>query len=306
MDETDPWTRCIRRGDFAGAWRISDAVLRERAGRACFHLPRHQQWVWNGNPLTGKRVLIRCYHGLGDTIQFIRYAPLVREQAQEVTVWAQPALVELLRGARGVDRVLPLHDGDVGVAYDADLEIMELPHLFRSTLGTLPAEVPYLRVPTDGPVVPPSTRDRVCHVGVVWQAGDWDAARSLPAASLGTLASVPNVVLHALQRGPALVDWRAEFGPVSGADDVMSTARRMNALDLIISVDSFPAHLAGALGRPVWTLLHARPDWRWLEARDDSPWYPTMRLFRQESPGEWQPVIARVVAELRRFSAEVR
>ena len=301
MNEPDPWTRCVRGGDFAGAWQISDAILRARAGRTCFHLPRHQQWVWKGDPLEGKRVLIRCYHGLGDTVQFVRYAPLVRALAKEVTLWAQPALVELLRGAAGVDRVLPLHDGgEVGADYDADLEIMELPHLFRSTLATIPAEVPYLRVPPGGDTLPPVARAG-CHVGVVWRAGDWDAARSVPAALLAaSLADVPGVTLHALQRGPALAEWRAEFGPASGVDDVLGTARRMNALDLIVSVDSFPAHLAGALGRPVWTLLHTNPDWRWLDRRDDSPWYPTMRLFRQERPGEWAPVLARVAAELRR------
>ena len=300
-NEPDPWTRCVRGGDYAGAWQISDTVLRARASQTCFHLPRHQQWVWNGDPLTGKRVLIRCYHGLGDTVQFVRYAPRVRALARELTLWAQPALVELLRGVPGVDRVLPLHDGgEVGVDYDLDLEIMELPHLFRSTLATIPAEVPYLRVPSGLDASPPPVRAG-CRVGLVWQAGDWDAARSVPAALLASsLARVPGVTLHALQRGPALAEWRAEFGPASGADDVLDTARRMNALDLVVSVDSFPAHLAGALGRPVWTLLHASPDWRWLEGRDDSPWYPTMRLFRQERPGAWEPVIARVAAELRR------
>ncbi len=291
----------MRRGDFAGAWQISDAVLHERAGRTCFHLPRHQQWVWNGDSLVGKRVLIRCYHGLGDTVQFVRYAPLVRALAKEVTLWTQPALVELLRGVPGVDRVLPLHDGGrVGVHYDLDLEIMELPHLFRSTLATIPAEVPYLRVPPGAEVLLRRT-PAGCHVGLVWRAGDWDAARSVPVDLLAAaLAAVPGVTLHALQRGPALAEWRAKFGPVSGTDDVLGTARWMNALDLVVSVDSFPTHLAGALGRPVWTLLHADPDWRWLEEREDSPWYPTMRLFRQERPGAWEPVVARVAVELRR------
>ena len=297
----DTWTRCVKQGDFAGAWQISDAVLRERAGRPCWHLPRHQQWIWNGDPILGKRVLIRCYHGLGDTIQFIRYAPAVRALAREVTVWVQPALLGLLRGTAGVDRWLPLHDGLADTSYDVDVEIMELPHVFRSTLATLPAQVPYLYVP---PAAAPSetSEPRRCHVGVAWQAGDWDPARSVPLRLLATLAEIPGVTLHALQRGSALADWRDEFGPVSGSDDIVSAARMMQTLDLVISVDSFPAHLAGALGRPVWTLLHSAPDWRWLEARDDSPWYPTMRLFRQEQAGAWEPVIARVAASLRQVS----
>lgn len=293
----------MRRGDFAAAWQISDAVLRARAGRSCWHLPRHEQWVWDGTPVVGKRVLIRCYHGLGDTVQFARYVPFLREQAREVILWTQPALVDILRGVQGADRVLPLHDGDLGVSYDVDLEIMELSHWFRGTLDTLPAGVPYLHAPV-GNLPPSLPKQGVCHVGVVWQAGDWDAARSVPVDLLASLGSIPGVVLHALQRGPALAGWRTEFGPVSGSDDVLSAVARMNALDLIISVDSLPAHLAGALGRPVWTLLHSAPDWRWLEAREDSPWYPTMRLFRQKRPGEWAPLIARVAADLRRFSTE--
>ena len=292
----------MRRGDFAGAWRISDAVLCDRAGRPCWHLPRHEQAVWKGDPLTGNRVLVRCYHGLGDTVQFIRYASLARERAGELIVWAQPALIEILRGVDGVDRVLPLHDGDPGIVYDVDVEIMELPHLFRSTLETLPARVPYLHVPP-GEALPYAIDGSHCHVGVVWRAGDWDAERSVPVDLLASLGAVPGVVLHALQRGHAASEWRAEWGPSPGMDNVAATARTMNALDLIISVDSFPAHLAGALGRPVWTLLHAAPDWRWMDARDDSPWYPTMRLFRQERAGEWKPVIARVAARLRALVA---
>ena len=299
----DTWTRCVKQGDFAGAWQVSDAVLRARAGRPCWHLPRHQQWIWNGGSLLGKRVLIRCYHGLGDTIQFIRYAPAVRALAREVTVWVQPALLELLRGTAGVDRWLPLHDGLAGADYDVDVEIMELPHVFRSTLSTLPARVPYLHVPPAAMSTKMSAPPR-CRVGVAWQAGDWDTARSIPLRLLAGLAEIPGVALHALQRGSALADWRGGFGPVSGSDDIVTAARVMRALDLVISVDSFPAHLAGALGRPVWTLLHAAPDWRWMETRDDSPWYPTMRLFRQEQPGEWGPVIARVAAQLRRLASD--
>ena len=299
----DPWTRHMRRGDFAAAWRLSDEVLRARAHLPCSHLPRHEQYLWNGAAIVGGRVLVRCYHGLGDTIQFIRYAPLVRARAREVIVWAQPALLEVLRGASGVDRVLPLHDGTPEADYDVDVEIMELPHLFRSTLETIPARVPYLSCP---PVAGDRREPGSCHVGVVWQAGDWDPLRSVPLTLLAALGKIPGVVLHALQRGRALAGWREEFGPVSGSDDAAATARTMGALDLIISVDSFPAHLAGALARPVWTLLHTAADWRWMDGREDSPWYPTMRLFRQERLGDWDGVITRLAAELRRFAAKPR
>jgi len=287
----------MRRGEFDAAWEISDAVLRARAGAPCWHLPRHWQYVWSGAPLHGRRVLVRCYHGLGDTIQFIRYAPLLRAVAAEVIVWAQPALVPLVRGVRGVDRVLPLHDGTPAVEYDADVEIMELPHVFRTTVRTIPAEVPYLDV-----APAPRPRDGQLAVGLVWQAGDWDGRRSIPLSRLAPLAAVPGVGWHVLQRGPALENWRDGFGVVSGSDDVCEVAGVMRSLDLVISVDSMPAHLAGALGRPTWTLLHHDADWRWMEGRDSTPWYPTMRLFRQPRAGEWEPVIERVAAELTRLA----
>ena len=300
----DDWFARMRRGDFAAAWRLTDADVARRRGVPCWHLPRHEQYVWDGSPLAGRRVLVRCYHGLGDTVQFIRYAPLLKATAAEVIVWAQPALLPLIRTVAGVDRAIPLHDGAPDVAYDADVEVMELPHVFRSTLDTLPRAVPYLHA--DLAPLPPDPRPAgpgALRVGVAWQPGDWDDRRAVPIRLLEPLARLPGVALHCLQRGPALADWPADFGPISGSDDVAAAAGAMAALDLIVTADSFPAHLAGALGRPVWTLLHSDPDWRWMLGRDDSPWYPTMRLFRQERAGNWEPVIARMAAELQRMAA---
>jgi hypothetical protein len=247
-------------------------------------------------------VLVRCYHGLGDTLQFARYLPMLRAHAAEVTLWAQPALLPLLRTAEGVDGLLPLHDGTPDVAYDADVEIMELAHVFRTTRHTIPARVPYLRAPRANLV-----RDGGVHVGVAWSCGGWNAeTRTLPCPLLAPLAAIPGVTLHALQRGPAVDEWPPEFGPVSGSDDVLTAAGVMRALDLVLTVDSFPAHLAGALGVPVWTLLHADCDWRWMAAGARSPWYPTMRLFRQPEPGAWEPVIEAVATALRRMVARRR
>jgi hypothetical protein len=291
------WFRAVRRGDFAAAWRASDAVLRAHAGVSCWDRPRHEQWIWDGTSLDGKRVLIRCYHGLGDTIQFIRYAPMVKAVAAEVTVWAQPALLSLLETVGGIDRLLPLHDGVCDAEYDVDVEVMELAHVFRSTLADLPRRVPYLHADP----APLETGDGLA-VGLVWAAGDWDGRRSIPFPLLAPLAEIPGITLHLLQRGDALADAPPGFGVASGSDDVTECARVMRALDLVVSVDSMPAHLAGALGVPVWTLLHAECDWRWMEGRDDSPLYPTMRLFRQRRQGNWAPVIARVAAELRALS----
>jgi hypothetical protein len=294
----EEWFAAMRRGDFAAAWRASDAILRLHAGVPCWHLPRHEQYVWNGTPLDGKRVLVRCYHGLGDTIQFIRYAPLLGEAAAHVTVWAQPALIPLIATVPGIDAILPLHDGLCEADYDVDVEVMELAHVFRSTLDTIPRDVPYLHADPA-----PIERDGRLAVGLVWRAGDWDERRSIPFPLIARLADVPGVDLHVLQRGEGLAECGAAFGTHSGSDDVTQCARVMRGLDLVVTVDSMPAHLAGALGVPAWTLLHADADWRWMDDRDDSPWYPTMRLFRQQTPGDWRTVIDRVAAEL---AAEVR
>jgi hypothetical protein len=288
----------MRHGELEAAWEISDAALRSRTGVPCWHLPRHLQYLWDGTPLDGKRVLVRCYHGLGDTIQFVRYAPLVKAVASEVIVWAQPRLMPLLRAARGIDRIVPLHDGTPDVEYDMDVEIMELPHVFRTTLATIPARVPYLHA---APATLP--KDERFAVGISWKSGDWDERRSIPFERLAPIVEVPGVALHVLERQPGAAEGHPSFAVVPGVDTILGTARVMRALDLVISVDSMPAHLAGALGVPVWTLLPYDADWRWMEGRDDSPWYPTMRLFRQECPGEWDAVVARVADELRRLDA---
>jgi hypothetical protein len=177
---------------------------------------------------------------------------------------------------------------------------LERPYVFRSSLRSLPAAVPYLHAGRPASIA----HDGRLAVGLVWHAGSgWDARRSIAPSFLRPIAELPGVQLHLLQRGPALASC-ADMGVVSGSDDVEHAARVMAALDLVISVDSMPAHLAGALGRPVWTLLHRGADWRWMEGRDDSPWYPTMRLFRQHRAGDWEPVIGRVARELALAAAD--
>jgi hypothetical protein len=282
-------------GNFAEAWTVADAVLRTRANVPCWDRPRHEQYLWKGELLHGRRVMIHCYHGLGDTLQFIRYLPLVKAVASRTMVWAQPELISLLRTARGIDELIPLADEWPKTDVDLHVELSELLHVFRTTLRTIPNAVPYLSAT---PRLPRSARPGL-NVGLVWAAGNWDSSRNVPIERLAPLTRIPGVTLHALQRGPALQDWRQSWGPVSGRDDPAEAASLMRALDLIISVDSMPAHLAGALAAPVWTLLPANADWRWLREREDSPWYPTMRLFRQRDAGEWSDVIERVAQALR-------
>lgn len=289
----------MRGGDFAAAWKISDEVLlRRRAARVdCRTWPRHLQFVWNGEPVDGKRVLVRCYHGLGDTIQFVRLLALLRPRVAEITLWAQPALIELLRSVRGVDRVLALHDGDPECSYQIDVELMELPHVLRLEPQDIPQQVPYLhpsKQRTDRPHVAP------LDVGLVWRAGDWVPQRSVPEAALAPLAQVNGVRWHSLQYPARQLPFQALE---CACTDIREMANRMQGLDLVVSVDTMAAHLAGALALPVWTLLNAACDWRWLRDRDESPWYPSMRLFRQQSSGGWEPVIDRVREALRTAAA---
>jgi len=296
--------RHMRRGEWGKAWGISDEVLHARGGVRDCSRPRHLQAVWNGTPLDRRRVLIRCYHGLGDTIQFIRFAPLVQARASELTVWVQPALIPLMRTMPGVGHLLPLHDGTPGIQYDVDVEVMELPHVLRTTICTLPAQVPYLHPPRRDMHARTSPASSRLAVGLVWRSGEWDCERrSVPLDLLVPLQTVPGVSLHILQRGPALEERSSNFGILSGSDDILEAAAVMRGLDLVISIDSMPAHLAGALGLPVWTLLANDADWRWMEERNDSPWYPSMRLFRQRQSGAWGEVIARVADELRALAA---
>jgi hypothetical protein len=290
----EAWLAHMRRGEYGAAWSVSDRILSARGDAPTWHLPRHLQPVWKGEPLDKRRVLVRCYHGLGDTLQFIRYAPLVSKIAAELMVWAQPELLSLLATVKGIDRLLPLHDGAPGVAYDVDVELMELPHVFRTTLESVPNEVPYLHVP---PLFP---RADGFAVGIAWAAGDWDARRSVPCELLEALGNVPGVSLHVLQCGPHRAEWRRGIDALARERDAYEQAQFMRSLDLVISVDSMPVHLAGALGVPVWTLLHHAPDWRWMSWGERTAWYPTMRLFRQPRPGDWETVLARVASELAR------
>jgi hypothetical protein len=303
------WMCAMLRGDFATAWAISDDVLQRRGGRKATHLPSHLRWVWDGTPLAGRDVLVRCYHGLGDTLQFVRFAPALRRLARRVAVAAQPELLPLLASMAGIDALLPLDAPPKTGA--VEIESMEVPHVLRVDLASLPADVPYLAVPLAHRRAARrlvAGHERLFKVGVVWAVGDWAPQRSLPFDVLAPLGEIPSVALVVLQRGPALRQLATAaklpcFIQCDGTrGDILETAALLTHLDLIVTVDTMVAHLAGALARPVWTLLHFGADWRWLLEREDSPWYPTMRLFRQPAPGAWEPVLTRVAQELRRFS----
>jgi hypothetical protein len=287
----DEWLDRMRRGDFEGAWGVSDLALAWRPP-ADAGAPRHEQRIWDGSPLAGRRVLVRCYHGLGDTIQFLRYLPALGRLAREVTVWIQPELIPLLSSTPNLGRLLPLHDGTPDVDFEVDIEIMELPHAFRTVERTIPCDVPYIhvaRVP-----VAPSPLPRV---GLVWTAGSWDPRRSVPFWQFQPILDTTHARFRPLQLGIE-AEAVGRFGAAPDAFPLRALAEQVAAQDLIITVDTMMAHLAGALGVPTWLLLHADADWRWMRGRHDTPWYPATRLYRQTRAGDWHPVIAAVRQDL--------
>ncbi|CAH2599335.1 conserved protein of unknown function [Rhodovastum atsumiense] len=266
-------------GDLATAWAISDAVLdaRDPATRDDPRLPYHLRWVWDGRPVDGRQVLVRCYHGLGDTLQFCRFLPALRRRAAAVTLEVQPALAPLLAGL--ADRVVPF---DLRVPLppaECDIEIMELAHALR-----LPPDqpAPALAVPAPGP----------SGIGLCWQAGEWNRTRSVSLEAV--LQALPaGLRLVSLQRGPAASEAVSGrfINPHDADENVLRTASLILGATLVITVDTMVAHLAGVLGRPGLVLLPHAADWRWMRGKRCA-WYPSLRLLRQARPGDWQAPLA--------------
>ena len=266
------------------------------------------QPLWDGTELGGRRILLHAEQGLGDTIQFVRYAPLVQRRGGRVTLLCQPELQELLAGQLGIEKVVS-DEAAVG-EFDVQCPLLSLPRVVGTTEHTVPATVPYI---TADPTLVEQWRRQLANqpaglkVGIAW-TGRLDNPRNkyrrVTLNQLAPLARVPGVQFYSLQKGEAaaeaksppagmtLTDWTEELTNFS------QTAALIQNLDLVISTDTSVPHLAGAMGRPVWVLLGFSPDWRWLLGRADSPWYPTMRLFRQEKWGEWDATIERVATEL--------
>lgn len=304
----DAWVAAMRAGAFDVAWSITDRdVMQLRAGGAPRHAgPRHLQRIWRGEPLAG-RILVRCYHGLGDTIQFARFLAALRRRVDEVILWCQPELMPVMASVAGVDRALALHDGDPGVAYDAEIEIMELAHALRVSRREIAGGVPYIRCGSGRSGSLSRAAGAPLRVGLVWQAGTWDERRSIRPAELSKLAGMAGVELLSLQPGPAAAQ-EAQLIPARDASTphLGELAARLCRLDLVLTVDTMVAHLAGALGLPTWTLLHSDCDWRWPEHGERTIWYPSMRLFHQDRPGEWTGAIERVRARLARMASSAR
>ncbi|MBT6116700.1 MAG: hypothetical protein HOH66_02410, partial [Rhodospirillaceae bacterium] len=258
-----------------------------------------------GAALDGKRILVYGEQGFGDVLQFVRYLPLVAERGGTVALLCQKPIAELCATVAGVAEIAT--DRAKPPAHDLQCSIMDLPMHFGTVLETVPAETPYLRLPEKARRHVVADRRPGFHLGIAWRGNPahWnDRNRSCPLRRFAPLLAVRGVVGHSLQKGPGVEEIAAEgLSPLIGdlgsrLGDFSDMAGALHNLDLVITVDSALAHLAGALGRPVWVVLPYAPDWRWMLVREDSPWYPTMRLFRQPAPGDWEAAFAAVEAAL--------
>lgn len=290
--------------EFERAWRESDRI---RCGEA----PDPNRF-WDGEPIDGRRVMVRCLHGFGDAIQFARYLPLLREKAASLVVEVAPRLLPLFSEAGFPCEVISW-GADAprnAPAWDQQVEVMELPYLFRTGKETIPSGVEYLRLDERRLARARQSIQGVAglRVGLLATSSQWDEARTIPPELLLPLLEIPGVRFFGLhcERGSEESKVFGEFSQYRGLPEEFSpiadTAAWIAQLDLVISVDTMTAHLAAAIGKPVWTMLPFQADWRWGLAGEQSRWYPAMRLFRQDAPGEWGSVVSRVAAALSKIA----
>jgi len=292
--------------EYEWRWKTEKAAL--VAERRNLPWPR-----WEGGPVAGKSVFVYTEQGFGDGIQFARYVPLLAAAGARVTLETQKELERLFRSLGGVERLVARGATISGV--ELQVPIMSLPLAMGTTLANLPAAVPYLAAE---PEAAARWRERLAglprpRVGLCWKGGRKFAAdhlRSLSASMLAPLLGVREAGFVALQKelGPEELAAAGLSGLRRVADeltDFAETAALIANLDLVIAVDTSVAHLAGALGKPLWVMLPEPPDWRWLRGRRDSPWYPTAQLFRQPAPGDWAAVVAAVARALGAFRTPV-
>lgn len=299
----------LGRGHLPAGWKEFQARL-ELPG---FPVRRPPQPLWDGSPIAGKTLLVHREQGLGDTFQFIRYVSRVKERCGRVILQVQTPLIGLLRQS-GFEQLFG--DDDPLPPVDYQVPMMSLPGVLGTTLENIPSEIPYLSV-SEALIADWQKRLAAIggvRVGIAWQGSPThksDLDRSIALAEFAPLAAVAGVTLISLQKGEGVEQLDEVSFPVhqlegdwdAAAGAFVDTAAVMKNLDLVITADTAAAHLAGALGVPVWVALWARPDWRWMRDRDDTPWYPTMRLFRQSREGDWAGVFARIAAELERYAS---
>lgn len=307
----------LLQGDFARGWNEYEWRWQLKSLKPRQYGPP----AWDGSSLAGRTILLAAEQGLGDTIQFIRYAPLIKQRGATVFAEVQKPLRPLLSTMPGIDRLFV--QGEALPEFDCFATLLSLPRLLGTTLETVPPimrdSVPYL---TAKPELVEHWRSELdalpgFKVGIAWQGSPQnrtDRGRSIALENFEALARVPGVTLISLQKGLGseqvaaladrvpIVDWGPRIDEAAGP--FMDSAAIMRNLDLVVTCDSSLAHLAGALGTPVWIGLMLSPDWRWLLEREDSPWYPTARLFRQRRVGDWREVFERMAGALRETVAD--
>jgi tetratricopeptide (TPR) repeat protein len=292
----------FREGWKAYEWRLQISDWSKKAYPHRLRTPR-----WNGEPFVGRTLLVHHEQGFGDTLQFVRYLPMVKARGGTVVFEVPGALKVLLMGIPGADDILELSPtGASRRAYDLHIPLLSLPGLFGTTLESIPAQVPYLAAdPAKVSAWAKRIDGNLFRIGIVWAASNWNAKlaeKSCPISHFLPLAETPGVQIVGLQKNPAANDLAAaaaagirNYGEEFA--DFSDTAAAIANLDLVISVDTAAAHLAGAMGKPVWVVLPCVADWRWLLNREDSPWYPAMRLYRQPRPRAWDDVFRQLAQD---------
>jgi tetratricopeptide (TPR) repeat protein len=297
-------------GQFAQGWREYDwrLVLAE-LGRGRHLYPGH---AWDGTAPAGKTLLLYAEQGLGDALQFARYATLLAQAGARPFIHCVDALKPLLATVPGVAKVLGSDDRLPD--YDAHFPLLSLPRIFATTAKTIPSKASYMTVAEPHRAAARTRIDSMggrFNIGLVWAGSKEhsnDRNRSCPLAALAPLLALADIAWYSLQHGEASEDLQriadaAHVVPLQEGASLVDTAALIAELDLVISVDTSIAHLAGALGRRCWLLLPFAPDWRWMLDRDDTPWYPAMRLYRQSRPHDWSSAVARAAADLRALPA---
>ena len=290
-----------------GKWRegFAEFEWRKKQPESAARFPTRSRPEWLGKEdLSGKTLLIRAEQGLGDILQFVRYAALAKARGARVILAAPSQMKRLLQnGFGGADAVIGLDEPEPG--HDFHIAMMSLPLAFGTEADNVPADVPYISADKG---LTAHWRERLgaqgFKIGVAWHGSAHSGGRSFPLAALAENAKLPGIRLVSLQKGAGIEQLQQagvrveELGPAYDEGDFAETAAVIAALDLVISCDTAIAHLAGALGKPTWVALQHAAEWRWLTGRDDSVWYPTMRLFRQPANGDWQSVFAAMAQNL--------
>jgi len=295
----------LSQGDLVNGWQ--EYEWRWQSDYFRNHLRGFAQPQWRGEPAAGQTLLIHAEQGMGDSLQFCRYAPLVAARGLRIILEVPAPLVRLLRSLTGVHQVIAR--GDPLPPFDLHCPMLSLPLAMGTTLDTIPASIPYLH-PAPVEIATWSARlpSAAPRIGLVWAGSPalpaMDTRRSLPPAILAPLFDVPGLHFISLQKdGPAMPVALPLLNLMPDITDYADTAALIANLDLVIAVDTSVLHLAGALGKPVWLLDRFAPCWRWILGRNDSPWYPSLRIYRQTQPGDWSPVLAAVCADLQSWSA---